>query len=131
MNPTTQADIGKLVLRLTLGILVLLHGIAKLRGGVEGIEGMLTAHGLPGALAYGAFLGEVAGPLMVIAGFYSRIGALLILVNMLFALGLAHMGQLGMLNDQGGWMLELQGMFIGTAIAIALVGPGRFGVNNR
>ena len=131
MNPTTQADLGKLVLRLTLGILVLLHGIAKLRGGVEGIVGMLTAHGLPAALAYGAYLGEVVGPLLVIAGFYSRIGALLILVNMLFALGLAHMGQLGMLNEQGGWMLELQGMFMGTAIAVALIGPGRFGVNNR
>src|SRR3546814_18544538 len=100
MNPTTQADTGKLVLRLTLGILVLLHGIAKLRGGVEGIEGMLTANGLPGALAYGAFLGEVAGPLLVISGFYCRIGALLILVNMLFAIGLAHLGQLGMLKDR-------------------------------
>lgn len=131
MNPTTQADLGKLVLRLTLGILVLLHGIAKLRGGVEGIEGMLVAHGLPGVLAYGAFVGEVLAPLAVIAGFYGRIGALLIVVNMLFAIGLAHMGQLGMLNDQGGWMLELQGMFLGTAVAVALIGPGRFGVNTR
>lgn len=131
MNPTTQVDTGKLVLRLTLGILVLLHGIAKLRGGVEGIEGMLTANGLPGVLAYGALLGEVLGPLLVIAGFYSRIGALLILVNMLFAIGLAHMGELGMLNATGGWALELQGMFIGTAIAVALIGPGRFGFNTR
>ena len=134
MNPTTQADVGKLVLRLTLGILVLLHGIAKLRGGVEGIEGMLVAHGLPGVLAYGAFVGERPDLVHLhssIAGFYGRIGALLIVVNMLFAIGLAHMGQLGMLNDQGGWMLELQGMFLGTAIAVALIGPGRFGVNTR
>ena len=131
MNPAMQADVGKLVLRLALGVLVLLHGVAKLRGGVDPIEGMLTAQGLPGVLAYGALLGEVLGPLMLIAGFYGRIGALLIAINMLFALGLAHMGQLGQLNDQGGWALELQGMFLFGAIAVALLGPGRFSVNQR
>ena len=131
MNPAMQADLGKLVLRLALGVLVLLHGVAKLRGGVDPIEGMLTAQGLPGVLAYGALLGEVLGPLMLIAGFYGRIGALLIAINMLFALGLAHVGQLGQLNDQGGWALELQGMFLFSAIALALLGPGRYSVNNK
>jgi putative oxidoreductase len=131
MNPNTQADLGKLVLRLVLGIMVLLHGVAKLRGGVDPIQGMLTAHGLPAALAYGALLGEVVGPLLLISGFYARIGALLVAINMLFAIALAHVGQLGMLNEQGGWALELQGMFLGTAIALALLGPGRYGVNGR
>ena len=131
MNPAMQADLGKLVLRLALGVLVLPHGVAKLRGGVDPIEGMLTAQGLPGVLAYGALLGEVLGPLMLIAGFYGRIGALLIAINMLFALGLAHMGQLGQLNDQGGWALELKGMFLFSAIALALLGPGRYSVNNK
>ena len=131
MNQTTQTDLAKLILRLTLGVLVLLHGVAKLRGGVDPIAGMLAAHGLPGFLAYGAFVGEVLGPLMLIAGFYARIGAALIAINMLFAVALAHMGQLGMLNEQGGWALELQAMFLFTAIALALLGPGRFSVNGR
>ena len=131
MNANTQADLGKLVLRLALGVLVLLHGVAKLRGGVDPIGGMLAAHGLPAALAYGALLGEVLGPLLLIAGFYARIGALLVMVNMLFAFFLAHLGQLGMLNEQGGWQLELQGMYLGTAVAIALLGPGRYSVNGR
>ena len=131
MNQTTQTDLAKLILRLTLGVLVLLHGVAKLRGGVDPIAGMLAAHGLPGFLAYGAFVGEVLGPLMLIAGFYARIGAALIAINMLFAVALAHMGQLGMLNEQGGWALELQAMFLFTAIALALMGPGRFSVNGK
>ena len=126
-----QVDLGKLVLRVTLGVLVLLHGIAKLRGGVDPIVGMVTAAGLPGFIAYGAYLGEVLGPLMLIAGFYARIGAVLVMINMAFAIGLAHMGELGQLNQSGGWALELQGMFIGTAIAVALLGPGRFSVNNK
>lgn len=131
MNANSQADLGKLILRITLGVLVLLHGVAKLRGGVGPIGGMLAAHGIPAFFAYGALLGEVVGPLLLIAGFYARIGALLIAINMLFAFGLAHIGQLGMLNEQGGWQLELQGMYLGTAAALALLGPGRYSMNGR
>ena len=131
MNSNTQADLGKLILRVTLGVLILLHGIAKLKGGVGGIEGMLAAHGLPRALAYGAYLGEVLGPILLIAGYHARFGALLVAINMLFAIGLAHMGQLHQFTSQGGWALELQGMFLASAVAIALFGPGRFGMNGR
>lgn len=131
MYGNNQSDLGKLLLRLTLGVLILLHGIAKLKGGVGGIEEMLAAQGLPRALAYGAYVGEVLAPILLIAGFYARIGAVLIAINMLFAIGLAHMAELTQLTAQGGWALELQGMFLFTAIALALIGPGRYGVNGR
>ena len=131
MNPAMQQDLGKLVLRLSLGILVLLHGIAKLTGGIGGIVGMVEGAGLPGVLGYGALVGEVLGPLMLILGFHARIGAALIAINMLFAIGLAHMGELATLTEQGGWALELQGMFLFTAIALVFLGPGRWSVNQR
>ena len=131
MNPGMQQDLGKLVLRLSLGILVLLHGIAKLTGGIGGIVGMVEGAGLPGVLGYGALVGEVLGPLMLILGFHARIGAALVAINMLFAIGLAHMGELATLTEQGGWALELQGMFLFTAIALVFLGPGRFSVNQR
>ena len=129
MNQAAMQDFGRLLLRLVLGVLILLHGIAKLRGGMSGIEGMVVAQGLPGFLAYGVLVGEVLAPLMLIAGFHARIGAALVAINMLFAIALAHMGQLGQLNSTGGWALELQGMFLATAVAIALLGPGRYGIN--
>ena len=131
MNPAMQQDLGKLVLRLSLGILVLLHGIAKLTGGIGGIVGIVEGAGLPGVLGYGALVGEVLGPLMLILGFHARIGAALIAINMLFAIGLAHMGELATLTEQGGWALELQGMFLFTAIALVFLGPGRWSVNQR
>jgi putative oxidoreductase len=131
MNQATMQDSGKLVLRLILGALILLHGIAKLKNGLGPIEGMLVAHGLPAFLAYGSLVGEVVAPLMVLAGFHARIGAAVIAVNMLFAFGLAHMAQLGQLNEQGGWAMELQGMFLFSAIAIVLLGPGRYSINQR
>ena len=131
MNQMAMQDSGKLVLRVVLGALILLHGIAKLKNGLGPIEGMLAAHGLPAFLAYGSLLGEVVAPLMVLAGFHARVGAAVIAINMLFAFGLAHMTQLGQLNEQGGWAMELQGMYLFGAIAIMLLGPGRYAINQR
>ncbi|MGH8033327.1 MAG: DoxX family protein [Luteimonas sp.] len=131
MNQNTSQDIAKLVLRLALGVLILLHGIAKLKNGLDPVQGMLTAHGLPTFLAYGALVGEVLAPLMVLLGVYARIGATLIVANMLFAFALVHMAQLGQFTSQGGWALELQGMYLLTAVAIALLGPGRYAFNQR
>lgn len=131
MNQAAQQDFGKLILRVVLGVLILLHGIAKLRFGLDPIAGMLQAHGLPNYLAYGALVGEVLAPLLLILGWYGRIGAALIAVNMLFAFVLAHTGQLAQLNEQGGWALELQGMFLASSIALLLLGPGKYSVNQR
>lgn len=125
-------DIGKLILRLTLGFLILLHGVAKLTGGVDGIGDMLAAHGVPDFVKYGVYVGEVVAPLLLIVGFWSRIGGWLIAVNMLFAIWLAHMGQVFLLDAQsGGLVLEKQYMFLLVAIALALIGPGRYAVNDR
>jgi putative oxidoreductase len=130
-NQTTMQDLGKLLLRVTLAMLIILHGIAKLKAGLEPIEGMLAAHGLPAFLAYGALVGEVLAPLLVLFGFYARIGAAVIAVNMLFAFALVHLAQLGQLNEQGGWAVELQAMYLAAAIAIVLLGPGRYALNQR
>lgn len=46
-------DLGLLVLRISVGGLLLFHGVAKLLHGVGFIEGMLAALGLPGFIAYG------------------------------------------------------------------------------
>ena len=124
-------DMGKLVLRLTLGGLIIMHGIAKISGGVSGISGMLQGVGLPAALAYGVYIGEVLAPALVIIGFYARIGALLIVVNMLFAIVLVHMKDVFVLTKTGAWGLELQAFFLFTAVAVALIGPGRFAVNRK
>lgn len=128
MSNTALDDLGKLVLRLTVGILLLLHGIYKLSNGIGGIEGMLVAKGLPAFFAWGAYVGEVIAPVLVILGIYARLGGLLVVANMLVAILLAHMGQLGMINNMGGWQLELQGLFLFGGLAIALMGAGRFSI---
>ena len=69
-------DLGKLVLRLTLGLLLIFHGIAKLKGGISGISGMVAGAGFPAALAYLVYVGEFLAPLLVIVGLFTRPAAL-------------------------------------------------------
>ena len=121
---------GKLLLRLTVGGLMLLHGFAKLgdSASLKWIGGQLAGFNLPELLAYGVYVGEIVAPLMILAGVYCRIGGVLMAVNMLFAIALAHGGDIFQLNDHGGWELELQGFYLFGAAAVALLGSGRFAV---
>lgn len=131
MNSSTQQDIGKLILRIALGVLVFLHGLTKLEGGLDGIFKLVETQGFPAFFAYGVIIGEIVAPLLIITGFFSRIGGILIVINMLFALYLVHLGDFGRLNETGGWAIELQVMFLTTAAAIALLGPGKYAFNQR
>jgi len=66
--------LGYHVLRLSIAAMMLLHGIAKLGKGVDGIQGMLTAHGLPAFVAYGVFIGFFVLCLGLTAAVYLRPG---------------------------------------------------------
>jgi len=123
-----SSDLAKLILRVTLGVLILLHGIAKIKGGPGFILDVVGKAGLPSFIAYLVYIGEVLAPVLLIIGLFTRVAALIVAVNMLFALALVHASQLFSLNQQGGWQLELQGMYLFTAVAIALMGAGRLSV---
>jgi putative oxidoreductase len=129
-NPLNNDSLGKLILRLTVGPLILLHGVHKMLHleSLDSIRKMLVGINLPSALAYGVFLGEVIGPLMIILGLYSRLGGLLVFGNMVFALLLAHRAQLFTLTNNGGWALELQAFYLLCGLAILFLGSGRLAV---
>jgi putative oxidoreductase len=120
------ADAGKLLLRLAVGALVLLHGIAKVIGGPDYIVGLVEKTGLPGSLGYAVYLGEVVAPIAVILGVWTRLAALVIAGNMLVAIALVHMNELFLLSKTGGWAIELQAMYLFAALAVAMIGPGRY-----
>jgi putative oxidoreductase len=129
-NPLQSDSLGKLILRLTLGTLILLHGIFKLLnpGSLDFISKQLAGINLPPVLAYGVYVGEVIAPLMISLGIFSRLGGFLVFVNMLFALVLAHPSQLFTLTSNGGWALELQAFYLFSGLAILFLGSGRMAV---
>ncbi len=120
--------LGKLILRVSVGGLMLFHGISKLgnTATLDFIGTQLAAHGLPAMLAYGVYVGEILAPIMLIAGIYSRLGAVLVMANMLVAIGLVHMHDLFALTEHGGWRLELQGFYLFGALALVFLGSGRY-----
>lgn len=119
-------DLGKLLLRLTLALLMLFHGADKLLDGIGGVRHLVSAAGLPEIISIGVYVGEVIAPLMLLVGWYSRFAAGLIVINMLFAIGLAHMGDFLSLTPHGGWLLELQAFYLMTALALVFTGPGKY-----
>lgn len=119
-------DAGKLILRLTLGMLLLMHGLHKLMNGIDGINAIVIANGWPQWIAYGVLVGEVLAPALIILGVITRAAALVIAINMLVAIYLAHGHQLLQLTKTGGWILELQAMFLFVSIVIAFLGAGHY-----
>jgi len=125
-------DMGKLTLRLTLGILMLLHGINKFENGINGIKFLVTKNGLPEVLAYGVYLGELIVPILLIIGLYTRISSFIYATTMAFAIYLAHASDIFALNAKtGASAIELQLLFMFGAVALMFLGAGKISVDKR
>ena len=112
---------GVLLLRLTVAGLMLFHGVAKLRNGLDGIESILSGFGLPTWFSYGVLVGEILAPLLILVGVLVRTAALVMAFNMIVAVGLAHSTDLLTIGRTGGYGLELQAFFFFCSIAVALL----------
>ncbi|SDC99106.1 putative oxidoreductase [Cupriavidus sp. YR651] len=121
-------DVGKAILRIALGALILVHGISKLMTGPGFIVQVVTKAGLPESVAYLVYIGEIVAPILLIIGLWTRLAGLIIAINMIVALALVHASQFGDMAPTGGWALELQGMYLAGALAVALLGAGRMSV---
>jgi len=118
-------DLGKLLLRIVVAGLMLFHGVDKLLHGPGHMQADLSAHGLPGVLAYGAYVGEILAPALILAGVWTRVAAVVYALSMVFATGLVHGGDFLRLAPTGAWAAELWAFYILTPVAVALLGPGR------
>lgn len=128
---TVALDVARLLLRLILGALILLHGISKIRGGPGFILDIVEKAGLPEPFGYLVYVGEVVAPILVIIGLFTRASALVIAINMIVAILLVHVSQFFTIADTGGWALELQGLYVVVAVCVSLLGAGRYSVGGR
>jgi len=129
MQPqTVWQDLGKLILRVGVAFLLLIHGIGKLQNGVGWMDGLLTAAHLPTFLAYGVYVGEIVAPIMLILGFFSRIAALVVAFDLLMAILLARRADIFTLNRAHGSSIEVELLYVAGGLAIFFLGSGRFAV---
>lgn len=122
--------LAKLLLRLGLGGMLFLHGIAKVgsSGSLGFIKMKLAANGLPELLVYGVFVGELLAPVLLILGLYTRLAGALVVVTLLFAIGLVHTHELFILGQHGGWAIELQAFYLLAGLVVMLQGSGKYAV---
>ena len=138
-------NLGKFLLRLTIGILLLFHADAFFHGD-RGIPIVVAAWGLPILLVYVGVLLEVAGSVSIILGLFTRIGALAVTVFMLAAVAMVDIMKVPGLPFSGNhlflrgtnpfgipdrYFLETQALFLFGAVAIALLGPGTCSLDRR
>jgi putative oxidoreductase len=119
-------DVGRLILRVAVGGMMLLHGISKMQSGVGKLGEMLRGRGLPEFVAYGVYVGEVIAPVMILAGFCTRSAAAIVGFNMIVAIGLAHSGDIFKLSGHGGWAIELPMFYLLGSAALMCLGGGKY-----
>lgn len=128
--PPPVRDAALLVARLVLGVVLVAHGWQKVATyGVGGTAESFTAMGVPLAPVAAVFAAvvELAGGALLLVGAATVIVGVLVVVDMLGAALLVHIGA-GVFVTDGGW--ELVGVIGAAALALAAVGSGRFSVDH-
>jgi len=123
-------DIAKLLLRVSLGVLILFHGIHKVIYGIGGVKSMVVSAGLPEFLAYGVYVGELIAPIFIILGLYARVAATVLTFNMLSAIYLAYGFSLT-LSKVGGLSWETPLLYLIMSVLVILLGSGKYAVNTK
>ncbi len=121
-----KLNLGKLVVRVTVGGLLLFHGVSKLSHGVAWMAGPLHAYHLPFFIAYGVYIGEVVAPILVFFGILTRLSGLVISFDLLMAFVLVSHARFLTLGPAGGWGLELDAFYFLSGVAVFLLGAGKF-----
>lgn len=126
-------DLALLALRATTGGYLALHGVSKLRGGVEKFAGGLAEKGfpMPSVMAWCATLAELVGGLLLLVGFATRPASASLGVTMLVALLSYHAHQIKQLGTGGGVGFEYPSLLFVVTLFFAVSGPGKLSIDQR
>ncbi|MCS4237791.1 DoxX family protein [Myroides odoratus] len=120
-------DLGKFILRLGVGGLMIFHGIHKIIHGHDMIIEQLAAKGYPTWLWLGVPVGEIIAPILLIVGVFTRLSGVLIAFTMVMSMVLVKGGgSFALSAATGGIGAELNVLYLVGALAIAMIGPGSY-----
>jgi putative oxidoreductase len=101
-------EIGKVILRIVVGLTFFIHGLSKFQGGISNTVGFFDSLGLPGFTAYVVALVELIGGIALILGLGTRIVTLLFALIMIGAIFTAKLSAGFLGNGQmAGYELDL------------------------
>jgi putative oxidoreductase len=135
----TDKNFSTAILRVMLGVVMFPHGAQKLLGWFDGrgyeatIKGFTTGHlHLPEILAILIVLTESVGALALVAGFFTRLAALALTVDMACAIILVHLKNGFFMNWSGtakGEGFEYHLLLIAMGLAVMIQGGGLWSVD--
>ena len=133
----TKEDVGAFLARITLGIVILPHGLQKLLGmfggaGFSGTVEFFVSSGIPAFVAILIIIGESFGALSLILGFLSRIAALGITLIMLGAIFMVHLPNGFFMNwfgSNAGEGYEYHILAVGLGLIVLIKGGGMWSVD--
>jgi len=79
-----------LVLRVVIGVIMIAHGYSKVFGGFSHVIDMVQHIGFPGWMAYVLAATEFLGGMLMIAGLFTRVEAVAMLIDMSVAIWKIH-----------------------------------------
>jgi putative oxidoreductase len=130
MNQNDRSDAAALILRVSMGVMFLAHGLVLkvLTFTPAGTAAYFESIGYPGFLGYAVIAAEVAGGLALIAGFKVRLVSLLFVPLMIGAV-LEHTGNGWVFSSpNGGW--EFPVFWTVLLFVQSLLGNGAFAVED-
>jgi putative oxidoreductase len=130
MDQARQTDLAAFLLRLSLGVMYLAHGLVLkfLTFGLAGTAGFFQSVGLPGWLAYLTTFAEAIGGALLVLGVQTRAVALLLLPTLLGAIIWVHAPNGWVFSAKGGgW--EYPAFLIVVSVAVALLGSGPYALS--
>ena len=126
-----MAPYGALLLRVSMGLLFLMHGLylKVFAFGMTGVGHYFNSLGLPGWFAWVVLLYETIGGLALILGVYTRWVAVFLGVHLLFAAYLGH-GANGWAFTAKGGGYEYPVFWAIACFTLALIGSGAYSLKS-
>jgi putative oxidoreductase len=123
------ADLGPLLLRLGIGTVFAWHGWLKLDGGVDAYAAFLTTLDIPAPeiMAWLQIAAEGIGGLLLIAGLFTRLVTIPLIVVLIGAIWLVKAEVGFIVPDVAGFELEVS--LLSGLLGMLFIGPGRFSLD--
>jgi putative oxidoreductase len=115
----TKTAAVTVIMRVVMGIIFMVHGIAKFQMGLSNVDAWFSSIGIPGFLAYFVAVLELVGGIMLIVGLFTRYVSALFVLMLIGAILTTKLsaGLLG--NGQAaGYELDLGFMLIALYLAV-------------
>jgi putative oxidoreductase len=120
--------VALLLVRLVMGLAFILHGWPKIQNPMGWMNAM-GGSGVPSFLQALAALAEFGGGIALILGLLTPIAAFGLVCQMIGALVLAHLPQGHPFVSQSGPSYELPLAYLGLAILLIALGPGKWSID--